>query len=210
MEETLKEYTIDSEEGTRNIEITSVYQLINLLKKHDVPIEDWQFGSVFTLFREILLKDCQLVNIGDGLARISDVALIDLYSEDGKHFLQETTHEEYDNQDNLIKSYTHDYERSLAETKKTHETFQQAVTRGIWEELGIPEINHLTKLDEFELNQPMEEYKGLNNMLRFKKYSVSIPDKYFEPSGYTNFEPTYGYLKIDLEWQKTREDQESR
>lgn len=183
------------------LEVSSPENLYVMLESYGIPVEEWEFANLFRLLMEVKSNDTRFILEENELKRLTEVAVVDIYSEDGKMHLFEDRQENYNHKDELVDTVVRDFSTSISETKKPHETFIEAALRGAGEELGIFELDNMVKVDEITFEKRKEIYPGLKCKYNLEQYAATMPQRYFNPEGYMNYEPNVGYTKIVLQWE---------
>ena len=161
-------------------------ELINLLKKYDVPVDLWGTGKSKTinhLLSELQNKECSLEEKEQSITRYIEFVGIKIYytdKEDQRWVLKEERQEFNDG-----RVRRRNIPNSVSEKMKFGEDPLIAAIRGIEEELGVRIKGHqLNKYSDLHYNGGSVSYPGLDTKYKGHKFVCELIDEQFDPNGY--------------------------
>jgi hypothetical protein len=160
--------------------------LIELLKKYDVPVDLWGTGKSKTvqhLLKELQGNECNIQEEGESITRYIEFVGIKIYytdENDQRWFLKE---EKQEFNDGRIRR--RNIPSSVSEKMKFGEDPSLSAIRGIKEELGV-EINQsqLSKHSDLHYDGGSVSYPGLDTKYKGHRFICNFNDTQFNPNGY--------------------------
>jgi hypothetical protein len=144
-------------------QVTTLEDLINLLKKHSVPVDSWGTGNSKTvshLMNELKGKECYLEDKGDYLTRYIEFVGIRVYYKDENDCVWVLKEERQEFNDGRVRKRT--MPSSVSEKMKFGEDPLVSAIRGIEEELGVKVQGHqLRKHKDLNYDGGSMSYPGL-------------------------------------------------
>lgn len=190
-------------EQDRNIGINSENDLKVILVKNGIPVD--QFGinaakTISALFNEVDKGSCQLVLDNNELIRLVNSCNIRVFynSSRGMLYLKEKKQVFTDGRTRVRDWFTW----SVSEKIEPGENPEQAAIRGMFEELGIQNLDNLTQEEVVDNDQYSPSYPGLRTKYVSNYFDVNLTDEQFKPEGYQEIQPdktTY------WEWEEVKE-----
>lgn len=178
-----------------------ISDLINLLKKYDVPVDLWGTGKSKTinhLLSELQNDECSLEEKEQSITRYIEFVGIKVYytdKEDQRWILKE---ERQEFNDGRIRR--RNIPNSVSEKMKFGEDPTLAAIRGIKEELGVDIKPHqLSKYSDLHYDGGSVSYPGLDTKYKGHKFICNLTEAQFEPSGYIEFQED---KKTFFSWKK--------
>lgn len=160
--------------------------LVNLLKKYDIPCDMWGTGKSKTiehLLDELENKECSLEEEGDSLTRYIEFVGIKIYYVDKNEqrwFLKEERQEFVDG-----RIRRRNIPNSVSEKMKFGENPKFAAVRGIKEELNVViKTDQLKKYSDLHYDGGSVSYPGLDTKYKGHKFVCYLTDDQFNPNGY--------------------------
>jgi len=161
-------------------------ELINLLKKYDVPIEHWGTGKSKTiehLLAEIEEKECSLVENKKNIVRYIEFVGIKIYytDENDQRWVLKEDRQEFN--DGRIRRRS--IPNSVSEKMKSGEDPLISAIRGIREELGVKiEAHQLSKYSDLHYDGGSVSYPGLDTKYKGHRFVCQFNKDQFDLSGY--------------------------
>ena len=165
---------------------TNLSELINLLKKYDIPVDLWGTGKSKTvnhLLNEIRNNECSLVENENSITRYIEFVGIKIYYEDesGQRFILKEEKQEFN--DGRIRR--RNMPNSVSEKMKFGEDPLISSIRGIREELGVRvEGSQLNKYSDLNYDGGSVSYPGLDTKYKGHKFVCNFTKEQFNPNGY--------------------------
>jgi hypothetical protein len=166
-----------------NSELTN---LINILKRHDIPVDLWGTGKSKTinhLLKELQNSECSLEEENESITRYIEFVGIKVYyidKEDQRWILKEERQEFNDG-----RVRRRNIPNSVSEKMKFGENPTFAAIRGIKEELGVDiNSNQLSKYSDLHYDGGSVSYPGLDTKYKGHKFICNLTETQFEPNGY--------------------------
>jgi hypothetical protein len=161
-------------------------ELINLLKKHNIPCDMWGTGKSKTiehLLDEVEGEECILIEAPTGLIRLIEFVGIKIYYTDEnnqKWFLKEDKQEFNDG-----RVRRRNIPNSVSEKMKSGEDPLISSIRGIREELGVKVESHqLIKFRDLHYDGGSVSYPGLDTKYKGYRFTCHFTKEQFNPNGY--------------------------
>ncbi len=169
---------------------SNLIELVNLLKKYNIPTEIWGTGKSKTtnhLLKEIENKECNLVEKNDTITRYIEFVGIKIYYNDkdgNRWFLKEDRQEFNDG-----RTRRRNIPSSVSEKMKFGENPMLAAIRGIEEELGTSvKENQFTKYGDLHYKGGSVSYPGLDTKYKGHRFICEFNDDNFDPNGYVEIQ----------------------
>jgi ADP-ribose pyrophosphatase YjhB (NUDIX family) len=177
-------------EQDRDIAINSINELKALLVKNGIPVEQFGVASAKTisgLLDEVIKGSCQLVLENNELIRLVNSVNIRIYfnSLDKTLYLKEKMQEFADGRIRIRNWLTW----SVSEKIEPGENPEQAVIRGMSEELGIHNLTNLTKQEVVNNDQYSPSYPGVKTKYVNNYFNLNLTDEQYKPEGYKEVQP---------------------
>jgi hypothetical protein len=168
-------------EKNKNLE-----DLKNFLLDGGIDFSDWGTGRAKTienLFQEIKNNDIQLFKNEKGeVVRKYSVVCLSVYFIDKNNTKLHLKEERqvFDDGRERVRGF----KDSVSEKKKNGELSQDAISRGLKEELGIDKFLSLRKISEEENEDSSISYPGLLSQRKKESFDVFLYEDTFSPDGY--------------------------
>ena len=167
-------------------QVTTTEDLINLLKKHSVPVDSWGTGNSKTvghLMNELKNKECSLEDKGEYLTRYIEFVGIRVYYKDEDDCVWVLKEDKQEFNDGRVRKRT--MPSSVSEKMKFGEDPLISAIRGIEEELGVKVEGHqLRKYRDLKYDGGSMSYPGLETKYKGHQYVCYFDKSQFDPNGY--------------------------
>jgi hypothetical protein len=169
------------EEFTENLS-----ELINILKKYNIPVEIWGTGKSKTinhLLKELQGNECSLIEDNNTITRYIEFVGIKIYyiDDEGVKWVLKEDRQEF----NDGRSRRRNIPNSVSEKMKFGEDPLIAAIRGIREELGIKVKGHqLSKYSDLHYDGGSVSYPGLDTKYKGHKFVCQLNKEQFNINGY--------------------------
>lgn len=163
-----------------------IVDLINLLKRYNIPIDLWGTGKSKTinhLFKELQNNECSLKNENESITRYIEFVGIKIYytDKDDQRWVLKEERQEFN--DGRIRR--RNIPNSVSEKMKFGEDPTVAAIRGIREELGVNiKASQLSKYSDLHYDGGSVSYPGLDTKYKGHKFICNLNDNQFNPVGY--------------------------
>lgn len=161
-------------------------ELINLLKKYNIPCDIWGTGKSKTiqhLLDEIKGEECSVIEEHGSLTRYIEFVGIKIFftdKEGTRWFLKEDRQEFNDG-----RTRRRNIPNSVSEKMKFGEDPLISAIRGIREELGVKiEAHQLSKRRDLHYDGGSVSYPGLETKYKGHRFLCEFKDDDFNPNGY--------------------------
>jgi hypothetical protein len=160
--------------------------LINLLKKHDIPCDLWGTGKSKTvnhLLDELKNNECELTEMNGTLTRFIEFVGVKIFYTDkeGQRWFLKEDRQEF--KDGRVRR--RNMPSSVSEKMVAGEDPLIAAIRGIREELGVKVYGHqLMKRRDLHYDGGSLSYPGLDTKYKGHKFICEFDDSQFEHTGY--------------------------
>lgn len=160
--------------------------LINLLKKNDIPCDLWGTGKSKTinhLLDELKNGECEIAELHGTLTRFIEFVGVKVFytDKDEQTWILKEDRQEFN--DGRVRR--RNMPNSVSEKMKSGEDPLISAIRGIREELGIKVYAHqLKKRRDLSYDGGSLSYPGLDTKYKGHKFICDIDDNQFEPRGY--------------------------
>lgn len=171
-------------------QVTTTEDLINLLKKHSVPVDSWGTGNSKTvghLMNELKNKECYLEDKGEYLTRYIEFVGIRVYYKDENDCVWALKEDRQEFNDGRTRKRT--MPSSVSEKMKFGEDPLISAIRGIEEELGVKVEGHqLRKYRDLRYDGGSMSYPGLETKYKGHQYMCYFDKSQFDPNGYVEIQ----------------------
>jgi hypothetical protein len=160
--------------------------LVNLLKKYNVPVDLWGTGKSKTinhLLKEIENKECSIVEENNTVRRYIEFVGVKVYftNDDGDRWVLVEERQEFN--DGRIRR--RNMPNSVSEKMIFGEDPLNAAIRGIKEELGVKvEEQQLSKYKDLHYDGGSVSYPGLDTKYKGHKFICQLKQEQFDENGY--------------------------
>lgn len=198
-------------EKQQSVVDTQTMQCEELLRKHAIDTSSWGSGDSKALSQlaiELIQGECRLelveYELGKStLARRLSVVEANVFytSDNGPTMLLRETAQEFS--DGRSRTRPH-MTASIAEKMRINENPDEAILRGINEELGFATDRWQIELtDAYKKEQQSQSYPGLLNVMRLYQFDAHLTRQQFDPHGYTEVQTSktsrFSWKKLDKE-----------
>jgi hypothetical protein len=164
----------------------NISELINILKKYNVPVDLWGMGKSKTIQHlqdELIEKECSLVEKENQLIRYIEFVGIKIYFRDQNNNLWALKEDRQEFKDGRVRR--RNMPNSVSEKMKFGEDPAISAIRGIKEELGIDvEKDQLIKRRDLDYNGGSLSYPGLITKYKGHKFTCYLNINQFDINGY--------------------------
>jgi len=175
--------------------------LVNKLKKYDIPVELWGTGKSKTvnhLLDELKGDECYLEESENKIVRYIEFVGVKIYytDENGVRWALKEDRQEFN--DGRVRR--RNMPSSVSEKMKFGEDALIGAIRGIKEELGIEvRENQLTKRRDLRYDGGSLSYPGLDTKYKGHQYNCELEKEQFEENGYVEIQTD---KKTFFKWNK--------